>query len=157
MSRIRTRRIAKWTGLATSVVWLVAWGISLRWHIAYIPRSKLYALVLDGGTVCCKHVTAPAAIGSSGEYGFYAGSASQRELGFILPSIRTFRGRGVHFTRTQIPIWLPLAITALLTAFLFWRDRRHPPGHCQRCGYDLTGNVTGVCSECEEPISTEKT
>lgn len=23
-----------------------------------------------------------------------------------------------------------------------------PPGHCQSCGYDLTGNVSGVCPEC---------
>lgn len=26
--------------------------------------------------------------------------------------------------------------------------RRQPEGHCQNCGYDLTGNVSGVCSEC---------
>lgn len=23
-----------------------------------------------------------------------------------------------------------------------------PPGHCWKCGYDLTGNVSGVCPEC---------
>ena len=54
-----------------------------------------------------------------------------------------------------IPL-LPIAI-AIPTAWLWWRDSRHPPGHCQRCGYDLTGNVTGVCSECAEPTTTEKT
>ena len=26
--------------------------------------------------------------------------------------------------------------------------RRHPEGHCQACGYDLTGNVSGTCPEC---------
>lgn len=29
--------------------------------------------------------------------------------------------------------------------------RRNPsylPGHCQTCGYDLTGNESGICSEC---------
>ncbi|MGB9626729.1 MAG: hypothetical protein ACPMAQ_17895 [Phycisphaerae bacterium] len=34
-------------------------------------------------------------------------------------------------------------------------------GHCGRCGYDLTGNVTGVCSECgwaipSSPVSSER-
>lgn len=24
----------------------------------------------------------------------------------------------------------------------------HPPGHCSHCGYNLTGNVSGVCPEC---------
>ena len=32
------------------------------------------------------------------------------------------------------------------------RERRpfYPPGHCQKCGYNLTGNVSGVCPECGE-------
>jgi hypothetical protein len=32
--------------------------------------------------------------------------------------------------------------------------RRYPPGHCQECGYNLTGNVSGVCPECGAQIST---
>lgn len=27
-----------------------------------------------------------------------------------------------------------------------------PPGHCQTCGYDLTGNTSGRCSECGSPV-----
>ena len=27
-----------------------------------------------------------------------------------------------------------------------------PPGHCQDCGYDLTGNVSGRCPECGKAI-----
>jgi len=42
----------------------------------------------------------------------------------------------------------PLGI--LSTKFWVWhRDRRRiRPGCCLRCGYDLTGNLSGVCSEC---------
>ncbi len=29
-----------------------------------------------------------------------------------------------------------------------------PPGSCQRCGYDLTGNVSGRCPECGKPLSS---
>jgi predicted Zn-ribbon and HTH transcriptional regulator len=40
------------------------------------------------------------------------------------------------------------------TAILFRRDRRRfPPSHCQRCGYDLTGNMSGVCPECGLAVS----
>jgi len=28
------------------------------------------------------------------------------------------------------------------------------PGHCTTCGYNLTGNVSGKCSECGEQVST---
>ena len=27
---------------------------------------------------------------------------------------------------------------------------KYPPGHCQKCGYNLTGNVSGRCPECGE-------
>ncbi len=38
----------------------------------------------------------------------------------------------------------------------FWDSeirRGYPPGHCQRCGYDLTGNLSGVCPECGTTLS----
>ena len=58
-----------------------------------------------------------------------------------------------------IPTWALFAATA--AAPLAWsarrvialrrrlRDRRH--GLCLACGYDLTGNVSGVCPECGTP------
>ena len=53
-----------------------------------------------------------------------------------------------------VPIWLlmlPILIVALTTCYRFWLDRRRiPPGHCRKCGYNLTGNMSGVCPECGE-------
>src|SRR4051812_42639250 len=45
---------------------------------------------------------------------------------------------------------------ATYTAALVWRlrwiaRRDHPIGHCDSCGYSLTGNVSGVCPECGTP------
>ncbi len=45
-------------------------------------------------------------------------------------------------------LWLAMA-SIVPTGLLWWIDRkRHPPGHCPHCGYDLTGNESGVCPEC---------
>ena len=32
--------------------------------------------------------------------------------------------------------------------------RSYPPGSCGKCGYDLTGNVSGVCPECGAKCGT---
>jgi len=47
-----------------------------------------------------------------------------------------------------VPLWLPLLLCAVPAAWLWWRDRSFSPGHCRSCGYDLTGNVSGICPEC---------
>jgi hypothetical protein len=49
----------------------------------------------------------------------------------------------------SVSLWMLFLLVALPTAYLWYRDRRRfPRGHCQLCGYDLTGNVSGVCPEC---------
>ena len=47
-----------------------------------------------------------------------------------------------------VPLWMPLVLIGVPTIWAWRRDRRIPRGHCQECGYDLTGNVSGVCPEC---------
>jgi len=49
-----------------------------------------------------------------------------------------------------IPIVFVFTIV-MLTTLLIWRPwtaARGRKGHCAGCGYDLTGNVSGICPEC---------
>jgi hypothetical protein len=60
---------------------------------------------------------------------------------------------------------LPVAIIAVVA--YAWLARRSGPravreipcpkcgyiGHCRKCGYNLTGNVSGICPECGEKVS----
>jgi len=58
------------------------------------------------------------------------------------------------------PLWLPLLLFSIypLVAVLRGpgRRRRHrrEQGLCLECGYDLTGNESGVCPECGDTIET---
>ncbi len=58
-----------------------------------------------------------------------------------------------------MPLWIPLFVIGLPTAVSFYRARRSKSlgqrGVCERCGYDLTGNSSGVCPECGTPISRD--
>lgn len=52
-----------------------------------------------------------------------------------------------------LPLWLPLLLVGVI-AFAAWRrSRGHAPGCCRMCGYDLTGNISGVCPECGAPVA----
>jgi hypothetical protein len=51
-----------------------------------------------------------------------------------------------------VPLWIPLLLIATLTVFASWWVKRPLLGHCRICGYDLTGNVSGVCPEWEVAV-----
>ena len=53
----------------------------------------------------------------------------------------------------ELPIWFPTILFAAYPTIALIRGplrrwRRRKRGECVNCGYNLTGNVTGVCSEC---------
>jgi hypothetical protein len=54
------------------------------------------------------------------------------------------------------PIWPVIIPLAVLLVYLRLTDRRIPPGHCQKCGYDLTANVSGACPECGISIAVDE-
>jgi hypothetical protein len=55
---------------------------------------------------------------------------------------------------------IALGLILLLSALgwlLYRRSRRYiPPGYCQKCGYDLTGNESGRCPECGTQVAVEQ-
>jgi hypothetical protein len=53
----------------------------------------------------------------------------------------------------NIPIWSLMFGVLIPTALLWWLDSLRPrPGFC-KCGYDLSGNISGVCPECGERVA----
>jgi len=57
------------------------------------------------------------------------------------------------YVRYLIPLWMPFILFATYPTIAFIRGplrryRRRKRGLCIRCGYNLTGNTTGVCSGC---------
>ncbi len=56
-------------------------------------------------------------------------------------------------TKVTLPFWMVVAALLVYPTIAFIRGplrrwRRRKRGECLNCGYNLTGNVTGVCSEC---------
>jgi hypothetical protein len=71
-------------------------------------------------------------------------------LGFRLPEAIW---DSTHF-QLYLPMWLPVLVFGVPTGWLIYRARRRRlPGTCGKCGYDLTGNVSGRCPECGETMT----
>ena len=51
-----------------------------------------------------------------------------------------------------IVFFVPYLPSRLIFARLRWRRILWDGSYCLRCGYNLTGNVSGICPECGEPI-----
>lgn len=60
------------------------------------------------------------------------------------PDVELHSGYGA----VSLPLWIPATLFLAAAAWNWRRGRGFPPGHCARCGYDLTGNVSGRCPEC---------
>jgi hypothetical protein len=84
-------------------------------------------------------------------------------LGIMLPCFTPTSANCRSLTHTMImrftraPIWLlplPFAIypTIVFIRGPYRRYRRRKKGLCLNCGYNLTGNVSGICPECGEKI-----
>ncbi len=151
------RRVIKWVGLVFCVLIVVAWAVSLRWCVAYAGIDR-GASVEYGFAVVIYPFTKPIVPTRWQVWGATPRARKDGNWGlttegvFRVPALGLGQGPGKNVF-ILLPLWIPLIVLAIPTAFLFYRDRRRiPPGHCQKCGYNLTGNVSGVCPECGKAI-----
>ena len=144
MTERRHNRIARWTfriGTAASTRIVAAWVISIWWDFAYVlGKSRIGVGVEDNVAFV--------------DWGF----SSPTTGGLIRRNNRPrfWPGLVLSTGKASIPLWALLLISTVPT-LLAWRKlrREYPPGHCEKCGYDLTGNVTGRCSECGESVESK--
>jgi hypothetical protein len=58
----------------------------------------------------------------------------------------------------SVPLWIPTAFFGLLAAIAgLFAFRKPAPGMCAACGYNLTGNTSGLCPECGAVAAADTT
>lgn len=177
--RVRTRRlrIMKWIGTLACVGLGAEWALSIASQHEIINWPNVVADIRDGLVEICVGRDASRRASVVRRYRkLVAAPPEPRSLGFRWPTYSSqqlpahFDWKETYTPETgtlnvpipaateflrivRVPFWIPLIVIAVPTAYLWWRDRRFPRGRCQRCGYDLTGNVSGRCPECGTPIA----
>jgi len=150
----RAHRILKWVGLVVCVVIAVTWAVSLFWVfgrnnatiVGTAPNGR--ALIdLDG----FGFYRGLFFVFLKGDYGWGTLQTGWIAVRFPLKVSWWF----AHVDKGySLPLWIPFVIVAIPTLIL-WRWTRFEPGHCQTCGYNLTGNTSGICPECGTKITSE--
>jgi hypothetical protein len=178
--RLRTRRVLKWVGTITLITLTGIWFFSGWYEILLLPSAKWKQKWFGGAAIPNNIENAriiagdfrvwwvPAAMRDQAAAEYAELTDKPAELPSILihryghpptftwpPLIDSYTSSGGTQRQLSIPLWIPFVLTAIPTAFLWWRDRPCKLGHCQNCGYDLTGNVSGRCPECGGPVERE--
>jgi len=158
--RPRLRRVLKWAGTVACLLMLAAFAASGAGVLFYYPRlvpqyfDRLLSFYLVSGSV---GVRITDTVPGFPRYGvsFRNDLHRKRTWGqwtwYQRPRLnRDPSGKDSHLF---VPLWIPFLLVLVPTAYLWYRDwRAIPPGHCQKCGYDLTGNESGGCPECGRPL-----
>ena len=178
MARLsRKLRVCKWAGTVGCVLIVGAWAFSPKWMIAYWASrpdgSKCVSIHVFlvrgqfevGYTVSDLDRERPQQAESGWDISNIYLCPWREQLGLDWPRLRSYSGtRFPTFdylppsktTEFSLPLWLPF-LALLIPTLLLWRRERKPRrGHCRRCDYDLTGNVSGVCPECGTAITGEQ-
>jgi len=163
--RQRLRGITKWGGVTLCVLLFALWLASGWWWVMLNRYDSSRGTALKHAGWICRGQACLSIVRSSRdgpqlriEWQLQGGRLRDGSL-YGPPAPATWSGqirRVVSPDKTQrfywIPLWLPFLFIALPTGYLLWSDhrRRMRAGCCEKCGYDLTGNTTGRCSECGE-------
>lgn len=134
----------KWAGLAASLAVLI---VLLAEPIQLNSRNTAF-WVFNGSAIVFYQPVGPG-VEDDVWHNWKVGFANNV---WLLPQYRTITPRTGKLMWISLPL-RPLLLFLLIATLILWRlDRRFSPGCCQKCGYNLTGNVSGVCPECGEKL-----
>lgn len=160
--RSRSCRFAKWVFTISASVAAMACLLSGWWALHYESPNNLQGPMVSfrGATIFYWNWETPTGRRAWTKQNPDAGLTLQRtrwyrsgipvpdfDPPFPVGSIPFINGVSNYTSRLAFPVW-PIPLALGIMAIVLWRRDRYPPGFCSRCGYNLTGNMSGVCSEC---------
>ena len=146
-------KLLKWSSTAAALLLLELWTTSIFWDWSFAIRDEEQIRIAQVTCGCKPVIDLHLVRGRVGLllHDGWSGCLVQPAKADViwLPGADVIgKGVGIRKASRFWPLWIPFVIVAVPTIWLWRHDRPNPAGHCQRCGYNLTGNVSGVCPEC---------
>jgi 4-amino-4-deoxy-L-arabinose transferase-like glycosyltransferase len=156
--RSRTRRVLKWVAAAMCALILAAWALSVQYAFTNAPdgRPQTVRVLISQGEILIgwQRPFVRQDYADIDDFIVPALGKSSR-VGWPWPAFYTDVSGGTTYRSLVIPLWFMFLLAFPAAASLWWLDRhRVRPGHCWKCGYDLTGNVSGQCPECGTAVAS---
>ena len=138
-----------WLGGLLSFGLLVVWLASGYW-VFYLTNCRYFEIEVSLGIIGIDVDSLGFKQGAPSDYIYFVLADGSFYLDWWRWTLRPY-GVGVY---SEFPVWVLFLATFVPTVFLY-RSRRHSRrvGCCAQCGYDLTGNVSGRCPECGQPMN----
>ncbi len=142
---MRSTRVRKWAAFLVFLLMLSGWIVSFQYSLRYQNPKCDFVIVFDCGGALFAWYSPPR--WHPRHVGWETGLAVERREGrsWLLPQLTRPRADA---TWLQLPLLPILLLLLAATCWFFWKDNPPPPTHCRFCGYDMKGNVSGVCPEC---------
>ncbi|MBE7507060.1 MAG: hypothetical protein HS101_12380 [Planctomycetia bacterium] len=140
--RRRLKRGLALLNLASALALTLASAASFQWSLTYFGATHNVMFIAGGLYIPPKLTRVGQGITFERSMTAKLPWKIRLEFFFKLPS---WSGTDSLF----IPFGWPVVILAAGSMFALWKvPRGFPDGHCQSCGYNLTGNQSGICPEC---------
>ena len=150
MRRWRLTRIARTVATIAACVTLAAWIVSITASVC-VPYAPARALGLAHGSLVLH-----SGVDFSGKPLRFRAQLTPITLRAQYSSVSGTWSGGRIATVYYYAIW-PGLVALIVPSLILWLvvPRPPPPGFCQSCGYNLTGNVSGRCPECGTKVKRE--
>ena len=169
--RSRTRHVLKWAGTATCAMLVSLWMFTSCYPLTLNTSTHIGGI--KWGRLWVSEV--PAALQPlpfSWSVGRFSNPLPGYVPDYVLGIGRSPRGwrpkswvdagtTAIGLCWWYISVWPVFLAIAVPTAVLWWVDRpgrrrRSRTRYCRKCGYNLTGNVSGRCPECGTSVASAK-
>lgn len=150
LMRTRLRSTIKWSGTVLTVLLLVVWVGSAWWGFGGLVGRTTIAGIDSGGLfVRYESSNMLAQMVANGEWPTPVWRHRAGVHWWVYwRQYRSSLSGALLRMDAYVPIWTVLLVLSVPTCYLWYRDRRRPPGLCSKCGYDLRGTDHDVCPEC---------